>query len=517
MSPVLRYSVLIGSIKRCPTCEIKLRKMLLFKIKSLTLHSKYINNVYITIMLESLTLKNFLSFRDETIFDFTATTEKPKVGYEHIDWYTPLNKKKILKTIFLFGNNGAGKSNFLNALTILRMFILNRRESKSSANEKLPSMQFRFESKCRHMPSHISVVFHINKIRYTYVIEWDSKIIHSEILKKQSGRKGNELVFERSFDAEHDVVKIVFPDKSKLSNDTKRVIRENVIRNTTVISVYDNKNFEAVDIAAVHRYFEAPLHFYGLEDERLELCSMLTRRANAEQIHDLLIQMLNCVGSNIQDYKVDTTRRRLDPGFAEFLRKSLQPEEFNERYPDGMESVQYLRFAHYNNDKESDTNDPYIWLTEGEESHGTLNMIRLMIILIDAANANAIATIDECAMGIHQETFNRIIQFYLSISTGSQVFLATQALPVLDMEGFRRDTARFFDKDFETGVSHVESINLRKFHANKNIYKNYVDHAFGGKPTIPSNDEWITRLRTFHKMIAGEEIAKLQEVEVNAQ
>ena len=182
-----------------------------------------------------------------------------------------------------------------------------------------------------------------------------------------------------------------------------------------------------------------------------------------------------------------------------------------------MESVQYLRFAHYNNDKDGNANDPYIWLTEGEESHGTLNMIRLMIILIDAANANAIATIDECAMGIHQETFNRIIQFYLSISTKSQVFLATQALPVLDMDGFRRDTARFFDKDFLTGVSHVESINLRKFHANKNIYKNYVDHAFGGKPRVPDNDEWKTRLRTFHKMIAGEEIDKLQEVEVNDQ
>ena len=466
-------------------------------------------------MLESLTLKNFLSFRDETVFDFTATTEKLKAGYEHIEWYTRSNKKKLLKTIFLFGNNGAGKSNFLNALTILRMFILNRRESKSSANEELPSMQFRFEKKCRQMPSHISVVFHVDKIRYTYTLEWDSKIIQSEILKKQSGRKDDELVFERFFDAARDVVNVEFSDKCKLSEDTKRVIRENVIRNTTVISVYDNKNFEAADIAVVHRYFEAPLHFYGLEDDRLELCSMLTRRSNTDQIHKLLIQMLNCVGSNIQDYKVDTTRRRLDPGFAEFLRKSISPEEFNERYPDGMETVHYLRFAHYNNDKDGNANDPYIWLTEGEESHGTLNMIRLMIILIDAAKANAIATIDECAMGIHQETFNRIIQFYLSISTDSQVFLATQALSVLDMEGFRRDTARFFDKDFQTGVSHVESNNLRKFHANKNIYKNYVDHAFGGKPTIPSNEEWVSRLSLFRKMIKGEELLEPQEVDVN--
>lgn len=353
----------------------------------------------------------------------------------------------------------------------------------------------------RQKPSHISVVFHVDKIRYTYTLEWDCKTIQTEVLKKQMGRKDDEIVFERKFDAARDVVEITFNDKCKLSDDTKRIIRENVIRNTTVISVYDNKNFEAQDIAAVHRYFEVPLHFYGLDDERLDLCSMLTRRANADQIHDLLISMLNCVGSNIRDYKVDTTKRKLDPEFAEFLRAKLTPEEYAERFPDNMETSQYLRFAHYNNDVDETATYPYIWLTEGEESRGTLNMIRLMIILIDAANTNALATIDECAMGIHQETFNRIIQFYLSISNGSQVFLATQALPVLDMDGFRRDTARFFDKDFKTGVSTVEAIDLRKFHANKNIYKNYVDHAFGGKPTVPSNEEWILKLQEFKSEI----------------
>lgn len=455
-------------------------------------------------MLESLTLENFLSFRDRTVFDFTATAEKPKAGYEHIEWFTQSNKKKLLKTIFLFGNNGAGKSNFLNALTLLRMFVLNRRESKTAVTEELPSMQFRFESKCCQKPSHISVVFHIDKIRYTYSIAWDSKTIQSEILKKQMGRKDDEIVFERKFDAARDIVEITFNDKCKYSDDTKRIIRENVIRNTTVISVYDNKNFEAKDIAAVHRYFETPLHFYGLEDDRLNLCSMLTRRSNPKQIHELLISMLNCVGSNIKDYKVDTTKRKLDPEFAEFLRAKLTPEEYAERFPDNMETSQHLRFAHDNNDDVGNATDPYVWLSEGDESQGTLNMIRLMIILIDAANSNALATIDECAMGIHQETFNRIIQFYLSISTSSQVFLATQALPVLDMDGFRRDTARFFDKDFKTGVSTVEAIDLRKFHANKNIYKNYVDHAFGGKPTVPSNEEWVNLLKAFHKELCEE-------------
>lgn len=453
-------------------------------------------------MIESMTLENFLSFRDKTVFDFTATTERPKAGYEDIEWYAQSNKKKLLKAIFLFGNNGAGKSNFLYAFNVLRSLILNHRESKTSEDEVLPAVQFLFESKCLHKPSHITVVFHVGKIRYTYTLKWDSKTIHTEVLTKQTGRKADEPVFSRSFDKERDIVQIEFSDKCRLSGETQRIIRENVIRNTTVISVYDNKNFEASDLAAVHRYFETPFHFNGLDDIRFDLCAMLTRRANADKLHTFLIEMLKCLGSNILDYKVDSTRERLEPGYAAFLRESLSDEEFNERYPDLMKNVQYLRFAHHSNDSEVNVNDPYVWLTESQESQGTLNMIRLMIILFDAAKTNSIVSIDECAMGIHQEAFNRIIQTYLSMGIGSQVFLATQALPILDMEGFRRDTARFFDKDFHTGVSSVESVNLRKFHANKNIYKNYVDHAFGGKPAIPSKEEWKEKRHSFRELIA---------------
>ena len=223
---------------------------------------------------------------------------------------------------------------------------------------------------------------------------------------------------------------------------------------------------------------------------------MLTKRRNQEEVHNTLIKMLSFLGSNIKDIKVDTTKKRLDPEFAEFLKKRLSREDYESQYPNDMESVQYLRCAHSSNDNDDDPNS-YVWLTEGEESQGTLNMIRLMIILIDSAKTGALTTIDECAMGIHQETFNRIIQFYLSISNDSQVFFATQLLTVLDMEGYRRDSARFFNKDFKTGISTCQSIGLREFHANKNIYKNYIDHAFGGKPSIPPQDKWIECLLKF--------------------
>lgn len=64
-------------------------------------------------MIESITIENFLSFKNKTIFDFKASSERSAKGFENIQWYSEKDRKKILKTIFLFGNNGTGKTNFL--------------------------------------------------------------------------------------------------------------------------------------------------------------------------------------------------------------------------------------------------------------------------------------------------------------------------------------------------------------------------------------------------------------------
>ena len=455
-------------------------------------------------MLESLTLENFLSFRDRTEFNFLATTEKPKKDFENIKWFRTINNKKILKSIFLFGNNGSGKSNFLFALRILRNLIITTRDSKNPDNDILPETYFKFEEASSRKPSTIIAVFHLSSYRYSYTISWDSKTIVFEELKRSSGRKREELIYTRFFDEAKDVVVIKFPVKSSISKQAQRIIRENVIRNTSVISIYDNKNFESEDISLIYAFFENRFDFSGLDDARLDLCSMLTMRDNPEEMHDLVCEMLKCLGSNIRDFRVDSIPKKVDPKIADMFIKTFGLDVFNERYPEGMMIEKYLRLAHDSMDPRN-SKDPYIWLTEGDESRGTINMIRLLIILIDSARKNTFVTIDECAMGIHQETFNRIIQFYLAISDKAQAFLATQALPVLDMEGFRRDTARFFDKDFKTGISRVESVNLRKFHANKNIYKNYVDHAFGGKPYIPSHEEWMMKLSSYQNKIQDTE------------
>ena len=82
-------------------------------------------------MIESLTIENFLSFKDKITFSFTASMERPKAGFEHISWFETIGKKKVQKIQFLFGNNGTGKSNFMNALSAVCRLACFRATSKS--------------------------------------------------------------------------------------------------------------------------------------------------------------------------------------------------------------------------------------------------------------------------------------------------------------------------------------------------------------------------------------------------
>lgn len=447
-------------------------------------------------MIESITLENFLSYKEKTEFEFKGTSEKPKAGYEHIEWYnTTIGKKKLLKAIFLFGNNGAGKSNFMCSFDILRNIITGRRKNKSGDDQELPETFFKLSKATQDQPSSINIKFHYKEVNYIYVIKWDTESILYEDLQKQIGIRKIIPIYTRIHSKEDDVVKIVFPEKSDFSLETQQLLRDTVIRNTSVISIYDERNFISEDFKNVFEYFKRLTRFGDIS--RLNLCGMLyAKRKSGDLLKIITLQLLQDLGSNISDYKIENISVPLSDIEKNMLKSGMDEEKMNELFPGGNKKVQILKFAHYTNEQA----EPF-YLNEGEESEGTLNMIRLIIMLFDAIQNQVPIAIDECAVGIHQEVFSHIIQFFLTSSDTAQVFFATQALPILNMKGYRRDTTRFFDKEKETGVSFYKTIDMKKFHKNLNILNSYLDNSFGGVPSFPDEKVWKDKLNDYKKII----------------
>lgn len=72
------------------------------------------------------------------------------------------------------------------------------------------------------------------------------------------------------------------------------------------------------------------------------------------------------------------------------------------------------------------------------------------------------------------------------------------------MNGYRRDTARFFDKDSETGISSCRTIDLKRYHKNLNILNSYLDNSFGGMPNFSQESIWKQHLVDYRKLIEHE-------------
>lgn len=448
-------------------------------------------------MFEKLSLQNFLSFKDKTEFDFTASQEKPKKGFEYIKWMEEVNKKKLLKAQFIFGNNGTGKSNFLSAFSILQNLVCQKSDSKSNDNLLFGNCAFKLSDATKEYPSSIEVIFHIRKVRYSYSISFNESIISYERLTRQEISKKTVVVFERTFNKDKDIVEVSFPSR-QIPEASRAIIKSAVLKNASVISVYDEKNIEAPDLRDVYQYFANMLIINNLD--RLSLPQMIERRKDKEVLKPILISLLSDLGSSIVDYKVKPIESTLDEKEAAIWKILLSEEEYQRRYGTGTRKQLLLEFAHY-----ADNTDGKEWLTENEESNGTLNMIRLIIALYDAMRTHSTVVVDECAAGIHQQTFGRIIQFYLSASNDTQCFMASQQTAIMEMAGFRRDTLRFFDKDRMTGISSCKKVDLRKYHKNINISKVYLDQSFGCLPEFPTQSEWEDKIQKY-KAIIGQNI-----------
>ena len=79
--------------------------------------------------------------------------------------------------------------------------------------------------------------------------------------------------------------------------------------------------------------------------------------------------------------------------------------------------------------------------------------------------------------------------------------MASQHLSIMDMDGFRRDTMKFFDKNRQTGETTCKEVDLRKYHKNINILKAYLDNSFGCLPDFPTPEEWVSKLFRYKSIL----------------
>lgn len=384
-------------------------------------------------MIERFVIENYMSYQREETLSFVASN-KEKGGPLPPAWFKEVDGKRLLRLLLCVGLNGTGKTKMFSALSYLRMIAISRPEQPTARPEYRP---FLLDDTSRTRPTVMQLSYYIDTTGYYYKVAVSADRVEEEMLRQA---EGNQLVYQRSYNHEKDMVAVKFGPACDLNKNDQRMLESSVIQNATLLSVFGGKNLESRVLRANFDYFANRISKVQRSDQSLADRLKTGDPERDKRVKTLLLKLLSDVGTNIVDYEVDDTSIPLadliKSGAPDVVVKAMM-----EQYPSGIISHKNLRFIH----RTAEAGEKP--LDSGLESFGTLNIIRLLVVMYDIVMGRKCTCIDEIDGGIHSKALAFILKMYLTIADDCQIAVATHDLSLLGHPYLRRDAVRMFEKD----------------------------------------------------------------------
>lgn len=388
-------------------------------------------------MLVQFMLKNFLSFKDETILDMTAVNAYKEHTSNLIDIGT---KEKFLKVAVIYGANASGKSNLHIAMwcfqNIIKESFNNVDDGKMTAIAKYYK-PFSFEEDEENSEFQIVIVYGDNEYRYGFEYN-DECIVEEWLYKKNIKTNRSSIIFERTSHS------LEFGASVRKECD---VYKEQIPVETLVLSFF-NKLKLKTDIFKIV-YSEI-------------MCTLVVSTDFWEEMDFTMMSL---------DEVVDTEKEKLI--------------EFLTAIDTGIKDIVYYKrekeIEFYTIHVGKDGNDYLLNLKD--ESEGTIKSIKLYICASIAITTNQSLFIDELNIKLHPLLLKFFIDLFYNKKSEAQLIYTTHDTILMDKKFFRRDQIWFVQKD-EFGYSELTALSDFKVRSDASFEKDYLAGVYGGIPLI---------------------------------
>jgi uncharacterized protein len=444
-------------------------------------------------MLIQLTIGNFLSFRDEVTFSMVGVNE----DREHIDHLCehPVEKKRsILPIAAIYGANGAGKSNLVEAVSFAKDLIVEGTRS----NKSIPVSTFKLGN-YSNKPSKFEFIFTYKGSQYSYGF----KLTRSQILEEwlhciPKGKKREIMYFERVTSPDKDTTVEfgkVFKDSTDKGQPFLDFIAEGTRPNQLFLTEAINKNIEF--LMPITNWFQEVLTIVKAESESIALeIGVLINKS----FTDFITEFLKLSGTGIDA----VTTKKAEFNLSRHL-LSLSKRDRDEAIEsiNDIDSDSYFMLNNpYNRDlllfkddedrltsieiitQHRDENDNLIDFAIDEESEGTQRMIHLLPALFSLQEEaeEKVILLDELERRLHPLLSRKFIETAINCrGKKNQIVFTTHDTNLLDLEIFRRDEIWFVEKD-KQGASSLYSLAEFKIKPDLQLEKGYLNGRFGAIP-----------------------------------
>lgn len=403
-------------------------------------------------MLCQFSVKNYKSIRDKITFDMQAAAIS-----EHTDRIiVDSDGQQFLPVSAIYGPNGGGKSNVLEALQALGTMVLRpiyaakqNRDADYKFN-KFPVKPFAFSDEGKNNPTEFEIYFRTEVAEYRYVLHTKDGIMVYENLdrvKLETGRPS--ALFERK--EEEISLKGVF---------TKLKISEGMSKSLPLLSYLGITYMNNEVVKDVISWFEFGIDFlnYGNPFEELR-----TAIASSDEIKKLVLEMIHEMDLDIVNFRVEE-------------RENNQIEVFTQHNVDGYTAE----------------------LNLAEESSGTKKLFGLLPFIAKSLVCGTALVIDELDAKIHPVLLRYVIMLFNNFEInrhGAQLIFTSHDLSTMNSEVFRRDEIWFVAKgnhqnsklyslvEFKTSNGEVVRKDAR-------YDKQYLEGKYGADPYLKKIIDW---------------------------
>ena len=384
-------------------------------------------------MLVQFTLKNFLSFKEETVIDMRAINSYKEHQYNLIE---NENKEKFVKVASIYGANASGKSNLYFAMMFFRRLIDESNNTLDNDRPVLSSyyMPFRFDD--QEEDSMLEAIIEKDGYQFVYGFEYNASNITGEWAYRRSLQTNRQSVLlERDYD------EISFGATARKDCNKYRDEIPTETLALTFFSKWKKKNQFHDVYEAIESFMVMP---QALLDDSAFVNTFLPGIIDDDKVR--FVSFLSALDTGIRDIR-----------YTE----------------EGKET--YFLTTHLGEDGNNYELNLY------DESDGTIRCIAIYINIEMAIRTGCTLVIDELNLRLHPLLVKYIVNLFYRSKSEAQLIYTTHDVTLLRKEFFRRDQIWLVDKD-EFGHSALTALSDYKLRSDASFDKDYLGGVYGGIP-----------------------------------
>lgn len=401
-------------------------------------------------MLCQFSFKNFKSYKEETTFDFQATSIP-----EFSDSLIVGNKEDALLPVgVVYGPNGGGKTNLLLALSCLISTVVNpiyeleKTREEVIIQQKVSAVPFGFDEMSREMPTEFEVFFRQGKKEYRYNLSiCKDEVVEEALYWKTIGGKRPGMIFDREG-----------AEITLGASINKASINRSVNPKMPYLS-FLAINYDIPIITDVQKWFESCIvrnYANPIADRQIML-------SDDEIYRQRIIRALNDVDIDMTGYRYDKENNEL----------------YTQRTIEGK--IYELKFS--------------------DESDGTKKMIADLPVILLALQEGRLVIIDELDAKLHPKLLRYVISLFKNTNInkkGAQLLFTSHDMTTMKNTVFRRDEI-WFAAENAKHESEIYSLYEIRRENNERVNntaaydKQYLEGRYGADPYLTNmlvGGEW---------------------------